>query len=221
MGMDLPLLKRTANFGAVSALHQSSIYIGKMLVQGAVNSGGTEIISAYTATTRIEGFSNSFGDSGSTAISVFVISSCILEDANGDKKRALKGFHQGLGLMIVFVIILSALQAALTRGAVQLLMGNPSETVMKNAVLYMNVVSVFYILNFIGNAGVGFFRGIGKISVPVIGSTLHISIRVVLSYLLIGRMGLEAVAFATGIGWISVVLYQIVVYRKVRKQEFC
>lgn len=54
--MDLPLLKRTANFGAVSALHQSSIYIGKMLVQGAVNSGGTEIISAYTATTRIEGF---------------------------------------------------------------------------------------------------------------------------------------------------------------------
>lgn len=217
MGMDLPLLKRTANFGAVSALHQSSIYIGKMLVQGAVNSGGTEIISAYTATTRIEGFSNSFGDSGSTAISVFVAQN----RGAGDKKRALKGFHQGLGLMIIFVIILSALQAALTRGAVQLLMGNPSETVMKNAVLYMNVVSVFYILNFIGNAGVGFFRGIGKISVPVIGSTLHISIRVVLSYLLIGRMGLEAVAFATGSGWISVVLYQIVVYRKVRKQEFC
>ena len=66
----------------------------------------------------------------------------------------------------------------------------------------------------------GFFRGIGKISVPVIGSTLHISIRVVLSYLLIGRMGLEAVAVATGIGWISVVIYQIVVYRNVRKKGF-
>ena len=74
-----------------------------MLVQGAVNSGGTEIISAYTATTRIEGFSNSFGDSGSTAISVFVAQN----RGAGDKKRALKGFHQGLGLMIVFVIILS------------------------------------------------------------------------------------------------------------------
>lgn len=93
MGMDLPLLKRTANFGAVSALHQSSIYIGKMLVQGAVNSGGTEIISAYTATTRIEGFSNSFGDSGSTAISVFVAQN----RGAGDKKRALKGFIRGLG----------------------------------------------------------------------------------------------------------------------------
>ena len=216
MVMDVPLLKRTAGFGAVSALHQSSLYIGKLLVQGAVNSGGTEIISAYTATNRIEAFTNSFGDSGSAAISIFVAQN----RGAGDKKRALKGFHQGLGLMVAFVLILSVLQAALTRSAVTLLMGDPSETVIKNAVLYMNVVSVFYILNFIGNAGVGFFRGIGKISVPVIGSTLHISIRVVLSYLLIGRMGLEAVAFATGIGWISVVLYQVVVYRKVRKKGF-
>ena len=216
MVMDLPLLKRTANFGAVSALHQSSIYIGKMLVQGAVNSGGTDIISAYTATNRIEGFSNSFGNSGSDAISVFVAQN----RGAGDKKRALKGFHQGLGLMIIFVIILSILQAAITRGVVLLLMGNPSETVIKNAVQYMNVVSVFYILNFIGNAGVGFFRGIGKVSVPVIGSTLHISIRVILSYLLIRNMGLEAVAFATGIGWISVVIYQVLVYRNVRKKGF-
>lgn len=37
-----------------------------------MNTAGTEIISAYTVTMRIEGFANSFGDSGSTAISVFV-----------------------------------------------------------------------------------------------------------------------------------------------------
>ena len=54
------------------------------------------------------------------------------------------------------------------------------------------------------------------------GFTIVLSIvsLLVLSYLLIGRMGLEAVAVATGIGWISVVLYQVVVYRKVRKKGF-
>ena len=54
------------------------------------------------------------------------------------------------------------------------------------------------------------------------GFTIVLSIvsLLVLSYLLIGRMGLEAVAVATGIGWISVVLYQILVYRKVRKKGF-
>ena len=214
--MDLPLLKRPANFGAVSALHQSSIYIGKMLVQGAVNSGGTEIISAYTATTRIEGFSNSFGDSGSTAISVFVAQN----RGAGDKKRALKGFHQGLGLMIVFVIILSALQAALTRGAVQLLMGNPSETVMKNAVLYMNVVSVFYILNFIGNAGVGFFRGIGDLKVTLMRSFTNMAVRVIAAapMILLWNFGIEALPYSYLAGCVAMLLVEtplmIRIYRK-------
>ncbi|WP_050622625.1 MATE family efflux transporter, partial [Clostridium phoceensis] len=69
--LDRGLLRRTVSYGAVSALHQSSLYIGKLLVQGAVNSMGTPMISAYTATTRIEGFANSFGDSGAQAVSVF------------------------------------------------------------------------------------------------------------------------------------------------------
>ena len=60
--MDRALLRQTAQFSFVTALHQSSLYIGQLLVQGAVNTGGTEMVSAYTATTRIEGFANSFGD---------------------------------------------------------------------------------------------------------------------------------------------------------------
>lgn len=62
-----PLFTRTIMLGTISALHQSSLYIGKLLVQGTVNTGGTGMISAYTATARIEGFANSFGDSGCTA----------------------------------------------------------------------------------------------------------------------------------------------------------
>lgn len=62
-------LRETLHFGSVTALHQSGLYIGKMLVQGAVNTGGTDLIAAYTAATRVEGFANSFGDSGSAAIS--------------------------------------------------------------------------------------------------------------------------------------------------------
>ena len=42
--MDGELLKKTAHFSFVTALHQSSLYIGKRLVQGAVNTGGTDMI---------------------------------------------------------------------------------------------------------------------------------------------------------------------------------
>ena len=63
-GFSGSLLKKTVSFGAISALHQAGLYIGKFFVQGAINTGETDLIAAYTATTRIEGFANSFGDSG-------------------------------------------------------------------------------------------------------------------------------------------------------------
>lgn len=54
--MNSKLIRDSAKLSSVTALHQSSLYIGKLLVQGAVNAGGTDLIAAYTATTRIEGF---------------------------------------------------------------------------------------------------------------------------------------------------------------------
>ena len=71
-GFSGSLLKKTVSFGAISALHQAGLYIGKFFVQGAINTGETDLIAAYTATTRIEGFANSFGDSGASATSVVV-----------------------------------------------------------------------------------------------------------------------------------------------------
>lgn len=88
--MDEYLMKKTAKFGLVSALHQSSLYIGKLLVQGAVNTGGTDMISAYTATMRIEGFAK-FSDSGAASISVFVAKN----HGVGDQERVRAGLRKG------------------------------------------------------------------------------------------------------------------------------
>lgn len=206
-------MKKTAKFGSVSAFHQSSLYIGKLLVQGAVNTGGTDMISAYTATMRIEGFANSFSDSGAVTLSVFVAQNC----GAGDKKRAKSGFRQGWTIMVAMAVILSILMILFTKSAVIVLMGNPSFKVLENADEYMMVISIFYFLCFTGSSFVGFFRGIGRVEVPVIGTIIQISIRVILSYILIGSMGLKAVALATGIGWTAIVIYQMITYRKAAK----
>ncbi len=203
--MDSGMIKKTAKYGFVSALHQSSLYIGKLLVQGAVNTGGTDMISAYTATMRIEGFANSFSDSGSVAISVFVAQN----RGAGKKDRVSSGLRQGLAVMITLAVCLSIIMMLTTNKAVILLMGDPSSEVLKNANQYITVISIFYFLCFTGSSFVGFFRGIGRVEVPVIGTIIQISVRVVLSYLLIGKLGLKAVALATGIGWAVIVLYQI------------
>ena len=207
--MDKGLMKKTAKYGTVSSLHQSSLYIGKLLVQGAVNTGGTDMISAYTATMRIEGFANSFSDSGAVAMSVFTAQN----HGAGLKERVRAGLGQGMTVMLIIAVILSAMMIITTNKAVILLMGSPSAEVLKNAGQYMTVISIFYFLCFIGSSFVGHFRGIGRVEVPVIGTIIQISIRVVLSYMLINTMGLKAVALATGIGWAVIVIYQTLTYR--------
>ncbi len=208
MKFEWKLLKLTISYSLISALHQSSLYIGKLLVQGAVNIMGTDMITSYTATTRIEGFANSFGDSGAEAISIFVAQNT----GNKDRKRAKQGFYTGLIILVCLGIGLSLIMYFFSETTVGLMMSNTNNDIMINGVEYMKTISIFYVLCFIGSAFVGWYRGSGKVNIPVIGTILHISIRVILSYLLIQRFGLKSVAFATGIGWVSVVLFQYIVF---------
>ena len=120
--LDRGLLRRTVSYGAVSALHQSSLYIGKLLVQGAVNSMGTPMISAYTATTRIEGFANSFGDSGAQAVSVFTAQNT----GAGEERRVREGFRTSFLMMLALGAVMSVLLYAAAPAAIALLAGETS-----------------------------------------------------------------------------------------------
>lgn len=212
--MDGVLLRRTAHFSFVTALHQSSLYIGKLLVQGAVNTGGMEMISAYTATTRIEGFANSFGDSGSAATSILVAQNL----GAGKKERVRQSFCRSLALMVGMGLAMSAVMYVSASASVGFMLGEHSGAAFENACAYMKIIAAFYTLCFTGNTFAGYFDGIGRVSVPFIGATSHIALRVVLSWRLIGKMGLPAVAVATGIGWVMVnALWTLIRQRQMQK----
>lgn len=197
------LLRRTAHFSCVTALHMCSLYIGKLLVQRTVNGLGTAAISAYTAATRIEGFANSFGDSGAASMSVFVGQNTGAKE----DRRAAQGFITGQKLLAGFGIVMSLLMWV---GAVPLLglvLPKNSSASLPPAIGYLRLVACFYLFNFLGSGLAGFFQGRGRVNLPVIGAAGHISFRVVLSWLLAPFLGLPAVALASGLGWIGVVTF--------------
>ena len=53
---------------------------------------------------------------------------------------------------------------------------------------YLKLVALFYTLCFTGNTFAGYFNGIGQVSVPFLGATSHIALRVVLSWLLVNAL---------------------------------
>lgn len=194
--------------GLITSLHQSSLYLGKLLVQGTVNTGGTDIIAAYTAATRIEGFANSIGTSGSTSTSILTAQNY----GAGKKKRVCETFRcsfcllAGLGVSAMIILFLFAPQA------IALMLGSNSGASYDAGIGYLRLVAVFYLFCYTGNTFTGYYNGIGKVILPFIGATGHILLRVVLSWILFPVMGLGSVAFATGIGWILANCFWGIVY---------
>lgn len=211
--MDWKLLKKTVHFAAVTGLHNSGLYLGKLFVQGAVNTGGTELIAAYTATTRIEGFANSFGDSGAAATSVIAAQNF----GAGQTERVRECFRKSLRLLFGLGVLCSLIMYSLAGYAAAFVLGQGAGLAYDSACAYLRTISVFYVLCFTGSTYAGYFDGIGKVSVPTIGAISHISLRVILSWIWIGTFGLNSVAWATGIGWIFVNGLWTVIYLRTRK----
>lgn len=204
------LVKQTCQYSFVSALHQSSLYIGKLLVQGAVNSLGVDVISAYTATGRIEDVILAFGNSGSEATSIFIAQNTGAKNY----KRVLAGFKNAM--ILIQLVCISMILFLFFRSDVLLnfFVFDEGKSVLNYGVQYFRTIAWFYIMSLMGSIFVGYYRGTGHVNILVIGTTLQISIRVVLSYLLVGSMSLGGVALATGIGGIGIITFQTSVFIK-------
>lgn len=190
-------------FGSVTALHHSGLYIGKMLVQGVVNTGGTELIAAYTAASRVEGFINSFGDSGASSTSILVSQN----HGAGKTQRVREAFFTSLRLLLGFGILSAFLLFAAAPTATRLLLGDNAFGAVLQSTRYLRLIALFYLFCFTGNTFAGYYNGIGRVVLPFVGAVGHITLRVILSALLFSHMQLSAVALASGIGWVLVNLF--------------
>ena len=212
MKMDGELVRLTGGFAAMAALQQSSLYLGKLLIQSAVNGISTAAISAFTATNRIENFIQAFGLSASEALAIFVAQN----HGAGQHKRALTGFLRGMAITIGVGVFFSAGMGVFAVPLSRIFLeGDPEAAAL--CVSFLQLISWFYLLSFFGNSFVGWFRGCGRMNITFWGTTMQISVRVAGTYLLSSSMGLDSVALSTGLGWSLIVSYQFLVFFLERK----
>lgn len=209
MVMEPSLIRLTISYCAVAALQQSSLYLGKLMIQGAVNgisATSTAAISAFTAAGRVENFTQAFGLSGCEAMAIFIAQN----HGAGEDRRALRGFLMGSAATIGVGVLFSASMGIFAQPLAYLFLGGG--TGMAPCISYLRLISWFYLLSFFGNSFVGWFRGTGRMNITFFGTTLQIAIRVIGTYLLVKTMGLDAVALATGLGWVAIVTFQTTVF---------
>jgi len=203
MKLNTAMIRETSGYSVIAALQQSSLYLGKLMVQSAVNGLGTAAISGFSAATRVENLIQAFGISGSESIGIFVAQN---KGAKEDK-RAMEGFLKGSAILIGAGVVFSA---ALVLGGnlfVTPFLGPEEVQARMLGGGYLRLLGWFYFLSFTGHAYVGHFRGVGKMNITFWATTTQIAVRVLGTYLLVNSMGLNSVALATGIGWIVIVIF--------------
>ncbi len=209
MRMDAGMARMTASYSAVAALQQSSLYLGKLLVQGAVNGislVSTAPISAFTAATRVENFTQAFGQSACESISIFVAQN----RGAGHQRRTYQGFVRGGVIALSVGVLFSFLMVLAARPLSTIFLSEPEAVEL--CASYLRVIGWFYFLSFIGHSYVGWFRGNGRMNITFFGTTIQIACRVVGTYLLVSAMGLDSVALSTGIGWVVIVLFHTTMF---------
>ncbi|SFR73120.1 MATE family efflux transporter [Anaeromicropila populeti] len=203
--IDVDLLKKTLHYGWATAMQQTCLYIGKLLVQGAVNPLGVDAIAAFNAVNRVDDFAFTPEQSISHSVTTFVAQN------RGAKTedRIMKGFKIGLVLEIfywVFICILTFLCAEL----IMKLFAKSHETEMINlGKKYLQLMAFFYLLPAVTNLLQGFFRGIGNMKITLVCTTVQMIFRVTFVYLFAPSFGIPGIAYACLLGWIAMLSVEV------------
>lgn len=201
--LEKELVKNTISYGGVTAIQQCSQPIGKLLIQGVINTLGVSTIAAFNAVGKIEDFALVPGRSISNAMMTFTA-----QNMGAQKKdRVRQGFKSGIATelcygALIFVVLLFLAYPML------FLFGEDTEMI-DEGLKYFAVIGAFYWMPALTNGLQGFFRGMGNMSITLLGTLTQVSFRVIFTFLFVPHIGIRGVAIACIIGWIAMLALEI------------
>ena len=190
------------SFSSASALQQTVLYGGRLLIQGAVNPLDVSVIAGYTAACRIESMILVPMEGVASASASY----CAKHVGAGNRAGVKDGFFSGLRLSAAYNVLVSAAIWLLAPLLLRLFRLD-SPVAESTGVTYLRYVVVFYLLASCTQMLQALFRSLGRLKVTIENSVLQISLRVLTSYLLIGVLGIRAVCLGTFVGWVAMALY--------------
>lgn len=205
--VDRGLLKQTLQYGSVTALQQSCQPIGKLLIQGAVNPMGVDVMAAFNAVNKIDAYAFTPEQSISNAITTFVAQN----SGAGKEERIRAGFRMGMFLEFCYWVLICGTVLALRGPFMRLFVGDAADIVAIGS-SYLGLMAFFYLFPGFTNGMQGYFRGRKHMKMTLLGTFIQTSLRVVFVYVLTPRLGISGVAFACAIGWAMMLAVEVPYY---------
>ena len=202
---DTRLLRKTVSYGWASAMQQATVQLGKIAVQGIVNTMGVGAMAAFTAASRVDDFAYTPLQNIGHAMTTLMAQN----RGAGKKDRVKEGFHCGMRIELTYGILIALIVHLGAAPIMKLFVTDPE--VVQLGVRFLRTVSLFYLMPSVTNGIQGFFRGIGDLNVTLVSSLLNMAGRVAAAavFVLMWKMEIEALPYSYAFGWLLMMLYEI------------
>lgn len=209
---DKDIFYMTARYSILTSVQQSIMSFGILMVQGLVNTFGTNAMAAFAAGAKIDSFALLPARDLGNAFSTFIAQNI----GAGKIDRVKMGVQSATRSIIV---ICSVISVAILASAYYLILifVKPEETqVISLGIQYIYIEGVFYVLIGFLSMFYGFFRAVGQLQISIILTVVSLGTRVLLAYTLaaIPSIGLYGVWWSIPIGWALADIIGFIKYRR-------
>lgn len=212
---DKNMIRNTLQYSWFTSMQQAALYIGKVMVQAAVNPLGVDSIASFNAVNRVDDFAFMPQQSIGNGITTFVA-----QNRGAQKKdRMKKGFQTGMKLELIYWMILFVCVFWGSKSMMGLFVTDKASNMIVIGDSYLKKMAFFYMLPALTNGIQGYFRGLGKLNITLMATMVQMVCRVILSFIFAPIMGITGIAYACLGGWITMLLYEVPVYLKLKGRE--
>lgn len=190
------LLKLSLKMCTPIIIQQMIVFLGMLIVQGFINQLGNASIGGMTAASRIEAFILLPVQALGNALSIFAGQNI---GAN-EKVRMKQGTRFGIMLSIAITALLSVTLLFWGKQILGLIIGKNEEMIV-SGYSYFLICLWFYPINALIYGLGGVLSGVGDTLIVGIYSLASILVKLLVTVLLIGKLGLLSIAIASCLGW--------------------
>lgn len=193
-------LRQILNLSVLTSLQQSIMNFGILMVQGLVNSFGTEVMAAFAAAVKIDSFAympvQDFGNAFSTYVA----------QNYGAKKpeRIQKGIRSVVIAATLFCVIISSAVIVFAQPLMQIFIDASETEIIRIGVQYLHIEGACYWGIGLLFLLYGYYRAVNRPLMSVWLTVVSLGIRVLLAYVLsaIPAIGVVGIWAAIPIGWV-------------------
>lgn len=194
--INLSSMKLVGKYSILTCLQQSIMNFGIFMVQGLVNSFGTNVMAAFASGVKVDSFAYMPVQDFGNAFSIFVAQNF---GAN-KKERIRKGLRVSLIVSFIFSLMVSILVVIFSKELISIFITD--ENIIEIGARYLTIEGSFYFL--IGWLFIlyGYYRSVALPQMSIVLTVISLGIRVLLAYIsAYTPLGLVGIWISIPIGW--------------------